>query len=363
MSSQSAHKIAIVHDWLVGIGGAERVLIALHCLWPDAPIYTLLYRPSTVRTWLPDARIIASGLQRIPFASRIYPYLAPAMPSAIESFDLSGYDTVISSSVLFAKGVVVRPGTRHICYCYSPSRMLWDRSTAYERDGILSRIYRHALRAWDQAAAQRPDEMIAISNTVAARIAKYYRRQSIVIPPPTRDIATDVLAPASNGDYYLIVSRMVPHKSLGMAIDAFAKLNYRLIVVGDGPLKSGMQRRAGANITFTGWIPDDELDALYASCRAVIVPNEEDWGLTAIEAMSHGKPVLALRRGGATETVLEGVTGEFFDDPIPEALADGIKRLRSNAGTYDTEKIRSHASQWGAQQFEQRMRTIVENIT
>jgi glycosyltransferase involved in cell wall biosynthesis len=360
MSSPSARKIAIVHDWIVGIGGAERVLIALHRLWPEAPIYTLLYRPSSVRRWLPDATVIPSGLQRIPFASRIYPYLAPAMPSAIESLDFSGYDTVISSSVLFSKGIIVRPGTRHICYCYSPSRMLWDRNLAYERNGILSRLYRHALRSWDQAAAQRPDDMVAISDTVAARIAKYYRRAAIVVPPPTRDIPVDVLAPASQGDYYLIVSRMVPHKSLSMAIDAFAKLNYKLVVVGDGPLRVAMQRRAGPNISFTGWVPDDELDALYAGCRAVIVPNEEDWGLTAVEAMAHGKPILALRKGGATETVLEGVTGEFFDDPIPEALADGIKRLRTNADSYDEQKIRSHASQWGMQQFEQRMRTIVE---
>lgn len=360
MSSPSARNIAIVHDWIVGIGGAERVLMALHRLWPQAPIYTLLYKPSTVRHWLPDATVIASGLQRIPFAWRVYPYLAPAMPSVVESFDLSGYNTVISSSVLFSKGIVVRPDTRHICYCYSPARMLWDRSAPYERRGIMSRIYRHALRAWDQAAAQRPDEMIAISDTVATRIAKYYRRPAIIIPPPTRHITEGIATAGLPEDYYLIVSRMVPHKSLDMVIDAFSKLKYRLVVAGDGPLKSNLQRRAGANISFTGWISDDALDDLYEHCHAVIVPNEEDWGLTAIEAMVHGKPVLALREGGATETVLEGITGEFFDDPIPEALADGLKRLRANLGGYDAQKIRSHAAQWGMDQFEQRMRTIVE---
>ncbi len=363
MSSPSAGKIAIVHDWIVGVGGAERVLIALHSLWPQAPIYTLLYKPSTVHRWLPNATVIASGLQRVPFAWRIYPYLALAMPSAVESFDLSGYDTVISSSVVFSKGIVVRPGTRHICYCYSPARMLWDRNGAYERSGLLSRFYRHALRAWDQAAAQRPDEMIAISDTVAKRIAKYYRRSAVVVPPPTRPVSESVAPRESIDDYYLIVSRMVPHKSLDMAIDAFAKLQYRLVVVGDGPLKERLQQRAGTNVTFTGWVSDDALDGLYEHCRAVIVPNEEDWGLTAIEAMTHGKPVLALRHGGATETVLEGVTGEFFDDPIPEALADGIKRLRTNLDRYDAQKIRSHAAQWGTQQFEQRMRMLVEHAT
>lgn len=364
-------KIAIVHDWIVGIGGAERVLIALHRLWPQAPIYTLLYKPSTVRRWLPDATVIASGLQRIPFAWRMYPYLAPAMPSAVESFDLSGYDTVISSSVLFSKGIVVRPDTRHICYCYSPARMLWDRAQAYERMSAASRLFRHMLRAWDQAAAQRPDEMVAISGTVATRIAKYYRRSAIVVPPPCRklSVVSEQLSASITknyqleiGNYYLIVSRMVPHKALDMVIDAFAKLRYRLVVVGDGPLKMQTQHRAGANISFTGWIPDDALDGLYEHCRAVIVPNEEDWGLTAIEAMAHGKPVLALRKGGATETVLEGITGEFFDDPIPEALADGLKRLRANQKNYDTQQIREHAAQWGSEQFEQRMRTIVEGV-
>jgi glycosyltransferase involved in cell wall biosynthesis len=359
-------KLAIVHDWIVDVGGAERVLIALHRLWPDAPIYTLLYKPATVRAWLPDATIIASRLQRIPLAWRIYPWLAPLMPSAIESFDLSGYDTVLSSSVLFSKGVVVRPGTRHLCYCYSPARMLWDSSSAYTRFGRTGRVIRHVLRTWDSVAARRPDQMIAISQTVADRIATYYRRESIVVPPPTRQVSgvrdqvleakTYTLEP----EYYLVVSRMVPHKSLDVVTNAFAKLRHRLVIVGDGPLRARLQHRAPHNITFTGWVSDETLDGLYDHCRAVIVPNEEDWGLTAIEAMAHGKPVLALRSGGATESVIEGVTGEFFDDAIPEALADGMKRLRANLLHYDPAQIRARAAQYGPEQFEQRMRTLVE---
>jgi len=362
MSSQNARNIAIVHDWIVDIGGAERVLIALHKLWPQAPIYTLLYKPATVRQWLPDATIIPSGLQRIPCAWRLYRALAPAMPPAVESFDLARFDTVISSSAIFSKGIIVRPGTRHICYCYSPSRMLWDRHAPYERRGVASHVYRHALRAWDHAAAQRPDEFIAVSDAVARRITKYYRRSALVIPPPTRQITDGADAPPDLEDYYLIVSRIVPHKSLTMALDAFAKLRHRLVVVGSGPLKQQLQRRAGPNISFTGWVSDEKLDGLYEHCRAVIVPNEEDWGLTAIEAMMHGKPVLALRKGGAIETVIEGVTGEFFDDPIPEGLADGVKRLRAHSDRYDADAIRSHAAQWGTEQFEQRMRTVVEGI-
>lgn len=353
-------KLALVHDWIVGMGGAERVLLEMHRMWPSAPIYTLLYRAETIRRWLPDATIIPSGLQRLPAAWRYYPLMAPLMPSAVESYDLSGFDTVISSSVTFSKGIVVRPDTRHICYCYSPSRMLWDRNAGYERSGIASRVYRHSLRTWDVAAAQRPDQMLAISQTVSSRISKYYRRSSIVVPPPLRTITEGDARRAPEGEYYLVVARMVPHKSLDVVVNAFAKLRYRLVVVGDGPLRTALMRRAGPNISFTGWVSDAELDGLYARCTAVIVPNEEDWGLTAIEAMTHGKPVLALRRGGATETVVEGVTGEFFDDEIPEALADGMKRLRAAASGYDASHIKTHAMQYGAEQFRTRMQMILE---
>ncbi|MCC6405153.1 MAG: glycosyltransferase [Candidatus Yanofskybacteria bacterium] len=353
-------KLAIVHDWIVDMGGAERVLIALHRLWPEAPIYTLVAKPSTVQQWFPNATIVPSVLQRLPRAWAYYPALAPMMPSAIESFDLSGFDTVLSSSALFSKGIVVRPGTRHLSYCYSPARMLWDRSASYERRGIFSRLYRHTLRIWDVAAAQRPDELIAISATAAARISKYYRRSAIVVPPPTRSAPLPVAASAPAHPFFLIVARLVPHKSLELVVDAFAKLKYQLVIVGDGPLRRRLSRRARANITFAGAVSDEQLDELYATCQAVVVPNEEDWGLTAVEAMMHGKPVLALRRGGATETVIEGLTGEFFDDPIPEALADGIKRIRTNIHTYDAERIRTHADQWNSERFERRMRTLIE---
>ncbi|MCC6934301.1 MAG: glycosyltransferase [Candidatus Yanofskybacteria bacterium] len=352
-------KLAIVHDWIIDIGGAERVLIALHRLWPTAPIYTLVAKPDTVRTWLPDATIVTSGLQRFPRAWTYHSLLAPLMPAAVESFDLSAFDTVISSSVLFSKGVVVRPGTRHISYCYSPSRMLWDRSAAYERRGVFSRLYRHGLRLWDAAAAQRPDELVAVSATSASRIAKYYRRSAVIVPPPTRTVQRfDENRTGIDGGFFLIVARLVPHKELDLVIGAFAKLRYRLVIVGDGPLRSRLARRASENITLMGAVSDERLDELYSACQAVVVPNEEDWGLTAIEAMAHGKPVLALRRGGATETILEGVTGEFFDDPIPEALADGIKRIKGSMRSYDPEYIRAHASQWNTERFEQRMRTL-----
>jgi glycosyltransferase involved in cell wall biosynthesis len=353
-------KLAIVHDWFVNVGGAERVLMEMHALWPDAPIYLLAADKRAIATHLPHADIRISRLGRWPLASRIYPYLAWAMPAAVEGLDLSAYDTVLSSSVMFTKGAVVRPDTRHISYCYSPSRMLWDRATTYERRGVGSTLARHVLRSWDHAAAQRPDTVAAISQTVADRIQKYWRRDAVVVPPPVRMPSPDVQPHQDGSPYWLIVSRLVPHKMLHVAVDAFKKTRYRLLVVGDGPLRRSLERRAGPNIRFLGWQSDAAVDSLYAGCQAVILPNDEDFGLTAVEAMSHGKPVLALRAGGATETVLEGITGEFFDDPIPEAMADGIKRVRSRLTIYDANTIRRHAQQWSREHWAQRMRTLVE---
>lgn len=354
-------KLAIVHDWIIDIGGAERALIELHRLWPDAPIYTLLYNPSTIREHLSNATIIASHLQRLPSAWRYRSQLAPLMPSAIESFDFSSFDTVISSSVIFAKGIIVRPGTHHVSYCYSPTRMLWDRSVEYERSGIFSRIFRHALRSWDASASTRPDQFVAISSTVAQRIAKFYRRPSIVIPPPARGPLIPIHEDPNPRGPLLVVSRLVPHKQLGVLIQAITKLNEKLIVVGDGPLRHTFEHSAGANIAFMGRISDEALSNLYHECAAVIIPNEEDWGLTAVEAMLHGKPVLALRRGGATESVVEGITGEFFDDSIPEAIVDGIRRIREALPKYHPKEIQQHALQYTTEAFQGRMRALIEH--
>lgn len=344
------------------MGGAERVLREFTRLWPQAPVYTLWADRRTVREHFPDTDIRTSSLQRVPGIRLLYPYLAPAMPSAIEAFDLSGYDTVLSSSVMFAKGIIVRPGTRHICYCYSPARMLWDRAAVYERRGVLSGVFRHALRSWDHAASQRPDQMVALSATVADRIGKYYRRHSMIIPPPVvTGVATETsIFNLQASSYYLVVGRLVPHKRLDTVMEAFNKLKYPLVIVGDGPLKRRLMSHARQNIRFVGSVSDEELARLYASCQAVIVPNEEDFGLTAVEAMAHGRPVLALRAGGATETVLEGITGEFYDDAIPEALADGVRRIRDARDRYDSAAIRAHAAQWSADRFAQRMRILIE---
>lgn len=362
-------KLALVHDWLNNLGGAERVLIELHNIFPDAPIYTLFSNKKFVSQYLLNANVITSSLQKVPFINKSYKYYSMLMPSMVESFDMSDYDTVISSSVIFSKGLVLSLKTRHICYCYSPTRFLWDRHSEYENKSWQSVLARHLLRIWDHQAAARVDEFVAISEHVKDRIRKYYQRETRVIYPPL------TLKPEINTkfnlsdqeildtEYYLIVSRLYPHKNLNIAIKAFNKLNLPLIIIGGGPeyknLKSQILNLK--NIKMPGFVSDEELPHYYQNCKAFIMPQEEDFGLTPVEAMSYGKPVLALRKGGALETVVEGVTGEFFDDPIPEGLADGIRRLNENYSKYDSETIKIHSKKFSRDIFRQKVLELVYN--
>lgn len=388
-------KLALVHDWLKEIGGAERVLIELHLMYPEAPVYVLFYDPAFVRRWLPAAKIHASFLQRVPFITRIYPMLAWLMPVAIESFDLSGYDQVLSSSVIFAKGLVLKPTTEHVCYCYSPTRQIWDLGQSGDKSGWVRMAMEHLLRLWDRSAADRVDRFVAISKTVQERIKKYYRRDSVVVYPPVGPLGSEALypkrdaaqaprlgawrgaehrdnaEPLERGDYrsslghkaelpfYLIVSRLYDYKNIDIAIQAFNKLGYPLVIIGAGPAERKLRAMAGKNISFLGRLNDSSVASHYAACRAFIMPQEEDFGLTAVEAMSYGKPVVALRRGGATETVVEGVTGEFFDDPIPEGLADAVRRLNEHYGSYAPSGIKSHAQKFSEEVFKNEAKKIL----
>lgn len=379
-------RLALVHDWLNTLGGAERVLIELHRMYPGVPIYTLFYNKKFIKQWLPDAKIHASFLQKVPFITKIYPKLAWLMPVAIESFNLSGYDTVLSSSVAFSKGLVLKPSTKHICYCYSPTRQLWD-NTHQNKESTGRMIAKHFLRIWDLSAADRVDQFVAISKTVQARIKKYYNKDSIVIYPPTNpaNFQRGVIperGPQSRGiemsttgvrmeqdpellnlpkDFYLIVSRLYDYKNIDVAIQAFNKIGYSLIIIGDGPLRHHLQRKANKNITFLRSQDDSTVAAHYAACRAFIMPQEEDFGLTAVEAMSFGKPVVALRKGGATETVVEGVTGEFFDDPIPEAIADALTRLNAKYDTYDLAAIKNQTDKFSLDNFKKEITNLLQS--
>ena len=353
-------KIALVHDWVLNLGGAERTLIALHEIFPNAPIYTLFHKKKLTSRYLPNTKIVASRLQRLPFVMTAYPYLAFIMPSIIESFDLSEFDLVISSSVIFSKGLVLKPKTRHICYCYSPTRFLWDRNSDYERSGLISKVARHYLRIWDRLASDRVDEFIAISKNVQDRIKKYYHRDSKIIFPPvnTYNIESDFVPTIEN--YYLIVSRLYDYKNIALVIDTFNKLKLPLIIIGDGPTKRRLKRMAGDNVDLLGFVSDEFLAGYYKNCRAFIMPQEEDFGIAPVEAMAYGKPVVALRRGGAMEIIEEGVTGEFFDDPIPEALADGIRRLNDNYHKYSPNLIKESAKRFSLENFRNAILEIVE---
>lgn len=351
-------KVALVHDWLNNLGGAERVLIELHKIFPEAPIHALFYNKKFVREHLPNAKIIASGLQKFPFVTKTYPVLLPLMPSAIESFDFSDYDVVISSSVIFSKGLILKPKTRHICYCYSPTRFLWDRHTEYEHSSWPAKFAQHLLRVWDRQASDRVDEFVAISENVRDRIQKYYRRDSkIIYPPvslPTYQQPTSQVGYTKSVDnlgYYLIVSRLFPYKNIAIAIETFSKLEYELVVVGEGPDMPRLKKMAGKNIKLVGYKSDAKVAEYYRNCKAFIMPQEEDFGLTPLEAMGFGKPVLALRKGGALETIVEGLHGEFFDDPIPEALADGVRRLNDNYSSYKQMEILYQAQKFSRDRF------------
>lgn len=355
-------KVALVHDYLIRFGGAERVFFSLRNIFPKADVYTLLYNEKKMGKYFTDIKVHTSSAQKFPF-SRKYPRLfAPLMPSAIESLDLREYDLVISSSTAFAKGVIIRPRTIHICYCHTPTRFVWDYAHQYDsRFAFLRKILVHYLRIWDLAAANRADYFIANSQTTAARIKKYYGRESKVIYPPVN--VSLPLSSAFHGnietEYFLIVSQLTPHKKIDLAINVCNKLEIPLIIIGEGRDKKRLMKMARPNIKFLGWQTDEVVRQYYQNCFAFLFPGEDDFGIAPVEAMSYGKPVLAYRAGGATETILEGITGEFFDDSAVESLADGIRRLKINYGNYNPEIIRQRAALFSQEIFDREIKKFV----
>ncbi len=328
-------RVAILHDWITTFGGAERCLILFHKLFPTAPVYTLVCDHKNLPEELKNARIITSFIQRLPDAVRKYPNYLPLMPRAVEQWNLSGYDLVLSSSHCCVKGALTREDQAHVCYCYTPIRYIWDLYQTYLKHTRMSGLKKktfeltsHYLRIWDYCAAQRVDRFVAISETVRRRIEKTYQRKSTVIYPPVR---TDMFVPAEDGarDYYLIVSRFVPYKRIDLAVKAFAERSEPLLVVGEGPQAKSLRAAATPNVEFLGGVDDEELVALYQNCKALIFPGVEDFGLTPVEAQACGRPVVARGKGGATESVIDGKTGVFFAEDSPDALNDAINRLES----------------------------------
>jgi len=370
-------RIALVHDWLLNVGGAEKTLKVLHEIFPSAPIYTLFYNKKFTDEFIPGADLRPSFLQKAYTLTGTYKLLTFFMPMAAESFDLSDFDLVVSSSFAFSKGLILKPKTHHICYCYSPMRQVWDWQVEYKKEphlvaGLMVSLFQHFLRIWDRLASTRVDEFIAISENVRQRIKKYYRRDSIVIYPPVNRLPVVnrhfLSKPTKNyklktENFFLIVSRLFKHKNVDIAVKAFKKLGWPLVVIGEGPEMKYLQRLASgnSNIVFLGYQPDDVIGFYYTKCLAFIMPQEEDFGITPMEAMSFGKPVLALKKGGALEYIQEGVNGEFFEDPTEEVLADGARRLKEGVetGKYDSETIKKTAERFSTERFK---KEIMERV-
>jgi glycosyltransferase involved in cell wall biosynthesis len=355
-------RVALVHDRLNEMGGSDRMLLTFAELFPQAPVYTAIYNPRAMDKRFRALDIRTSFMQRLPFVLRHHqPYL-PVYPLAFEGFDLRGYDLVISSSFAFAKGVVTHPETLHICYCHTPMRWAWRYEDYVEREE-LGRVARTllppviaGLRHWDYATAARVDYFVANSPTVAARIAKYYRRESVVIPPPI-ETARFTVAP-DHDDYFLIVSRLVSYRRIDLAIAAFNRLKLPLRVVGAGKDERRLRRMAGKNVRFLGRLPDAQMREQMSRCRAFIYPGEEDFGMAAVEAQASGRPVIAYGAGGALASVVEGSTGLFFYEPTAESLAEVVAGFRD--AQFDPQAIRRHAEEFDAERFKRRFMQFVE---
>lgn len=354
-------KVALVCSWLNQYGGAERVLEVLHEMYPDAPIYTSMYEPKAMPAAYRQWDIRTSFLQYLPLVKKRHQMFLPLYPLAFKQFDLSGYDLVISNSSAFGHGVFTGPETCHVCYCLTPARFIWnyDEYVKRERINALARrlvpLTLGALRAWDAAAARRVDHMVAISTAVQARIARFYHRDSEIIYPPV-DTSRYRISEEID-DYFLIVSRLIPYKRIDLAVRAFTELGLPLKVVGDGRDRAALAGMAGPNVEFLGRVPDEEVRRLYSRCRAFIFPGEEDFGLTPIEAMSAGRPVIAYGAGGALDTVVEGETGLLFREPSPEALAQVVRGFDHRQ--FDPIKIRQHALGFDVSLFKERLATFV----
>jgi len=355
-------KVALVHDWLNQRGGAEDVLETLVSLFPDAPLYTSLYRPEVMPDFYQSWDIRTSFIDRLPLARRRQQFYLPLYPRAFESFDFSQYDLVISNKSGFCHGIVTAPSTVHICYCLTPTRYVWNYDQYAEREqiGRLPRMVLPSvisrLRSWDRAAADRVDHFIAISDVVRRRIANIYERESTIIYPP---VDTSRFEPSTEvEDYYLIVGRLVPYRRLDLLIEAFNRLDRPLVIAGSGRDREILEQKAGPNITFLGYVPDEDLPDLFARCRAFIFPGEEDFGIAPVQAMASGRPVIAHAAGGALDTVTPE-TGMLFAE---QSVADIIRAVES----FDDEKvdpklIRTQAEKFDTSVFASQLREFIES--
>lgn len=357
-------KVAIVHDWLANMGGAERIIKIFHELFPEAPIYTCVYNKESMPEEFRHMDIRTTFIQKLPFGKKRYQMYLPLMPVAFEQLDLSEYDLVLSSSTSCAKGVITRADTCHICYCNTPMRYAWDFYHEYTNKKsfivrALIAMQMNRIRQWDRLSADRVDYFIANSKNIARRIQKHYRRESEVIYPPVR---TSFYALGDkNEDYYLIVSRLVPYKRIDLAVEAFNELDLPLMIIGDGSELLRLKKMAGNNIKFLGKIEDDETKIFYSNCKAFVFCGEEDFGITPLEAQSCGKPVIAYAKGGALETVIDKVTGVFFKDQTKESLILAIDNFENRYKEFDSFRIRQHALDFSEENFKDKISNFISS--
>ena len=337
-------------------------------MFPDAPIYCLLYDEEAVGKVFPAERVRPSTLQNYPkFLRKRYRYFTHQIPEAVENMNFEEFDLVISSNTAFSHGIIVPVGTKHLCYCHSPMRYAWDWTNEYQSENALTglkkvmyAILMKKLREWDQVAADRPDLYLANSKTVQGRLKKYYRVDSELVHPP---VDTNRLRGKEGHEgYFLILSTLTPYKKIDLAVQLFNKIGRRLVVIGDGPHREYLERIAADNIDFLGFKDDQTIRTYLENCRAFIFPGEDDFGITPVEAMACGKPVLAFGKGGATETVESGKTGEFFFEQTVDSMEDGLARLMYNEKFYKPHTIRRHALQFSQDIFEEKIRKLISKI-
>jgi len=365
-------KVALVHDWLTGMRGGEKVLELLCDRYPDADIYTLFHVRGSVSPAIERHRIVTSSLQKLPFAKTQYRKFLPLYPTAIEQFDLDPYDLVLSISTCVAKSVVVPGRARHICYCNAPMRYAWDQFDAYfgpERVGAMASrwlygpILRHLAR-WDAATASRVGRFVANSCNIATRISRYYNREAAIVYPP---VDTDFYYPDTTppGQDFLIVSALVPYKRIDLAIEACRRVGARLRIMGNGPDRARLEQQANASsrpgaseVEFIGWATNEDIRDQYRRAAAVLLPGEEDFGIVPVEAQACGCPVVAFKRGGALETVIPDETGVFFDELTVDSLTGALNRV--SAQRFDADRLRTNALRFSRQRHEEAMTAVID---
>jgi len=362
-------KVALVYDRVNKWGGAERVLLALHELFPDAPLFTSVYHPQKAG-WAKVFDVKTSFLQRFPFASSRHELFPLLMPSAFESFSFDKYDLVISVTSESAKGIITKPGTKHICYCLTPTRYLWSGHDEYFSNKVFKVFAKPAvksLRMWDKIASSRPDTFVAISKEVQERIRRYYGKESVVVYPPltiqglgARGKGLGRTTKDKTSPYFLVVSRFVSYKRIDLAIQACNELRLPLKIIGSGADEEKLRAMAGPTIEFVGKVTDEELADYYSNCKALLFPGVEDFGLAVVEAQHFGRPVIAFRAGGALETILAGKTGLFFDAQTKESLMSALQNF--DTFKFDKNMLTQQANKFSASKFKEEFSSVVNNM-